>query len=208
MLNGMGDLGVQPAHTSATGRQSCGVSHPYFNRSALGLLNAQVGFDLKWNPPKPGFEAARRGLRFERKVVAWFTATYPTRFVAGLPFTFQTNRKRGTAVPDGLLFSPDWRSCCIVEVKLTHCADAWWQMEAFYKPIVQEALRTFKVVCLEVCKSYDPWVKLPRPSELLSSVEDVFQAREDVCCVMATRDGGLSYAKSSPHQTGDELYKC
>ncbi len=203
MLNGVGELGVQPAHTSATGRQSCGLPHPYFQRSALGLLNAQAGFNLEWKQPQSSAGFAQRGLRFERKVVKWFEATYPSRFLAGLPFTFQTSRKRGMAVPDGLLFSPDWRTCCIVEVKLSHCSDAWWQMEAFYKPIVAEALHGYRVICLEVCKSYDPWVKLPRPSELLSSVEDVFQAREDVCCVMATRDGGLSYAKSSPHQTGD-----
>ena len=137
MLNGMGDLGVKPDHTSATGRQSCGVSHPYYNRSALGLLNAQAGFNLRWNPPKSSAEFARRGLRFERKVVKWFEETYPSRFIAGLPFTFQTNRKVGRAIPDGLFFDASWRTCCIVEVKLTHCADAWWQMEAFYKPIVQ-----------------------------------------------------------------------
>lgn len=92
-----------------------------------------------------------------------------------------------------------------MEVKLAHCSDAWWQMEGFYKPIISEALRGMRVVCLEVCKSYDPWVKLPRGTELLSSVEHVFQAREDVCCVMATRDGGLSHAELCPHETRNQL---
>ena len=154
------------------------VSHPYFRRSVTNLLNARAEFGaVAWSPPCTT-AATKRGARFEEKVVASLSAAYGTQFLAGLPFSFQTCSKRGRAIPDGLLFSSDWKSVVVVEIKLRHSGDAWWQLERFYLPIVRESLRPLNVTTLEVCRYYDPAVRLPRPVAFVNEALEALSIRE------------------------------
>jgi len=50
----------------------------------------------------------------------------------------------------------DHRFMVIVEVKIQHMPEAWWQLEAAYRPILQAAAPKADIYCLEVCRSYDP----------------------------------------------------
>lgn len=183
------------------------VVHPYFNRRLGGsLLQASVDFGAGASQaartPSASSEATKRGLRYERRVLRSFSAAHGCRFVAQLPFSFQTCAKRGRAIPDGLLLSEAGDAVCIVEVKLHHCADAWQQLTQFYLPIVREALAPLRVCCLEVCSSYDPWVKLPGPVRLLADPSEAFETREGFA-VLVTRKGDLRCPTSST--AGQEL---
>ena len=167
------------------------VSHPYFRRSAAGLLSASIGFGEQARLPPPQTEATKRGVRFEEKVVRSLTRSYPS-FVSGLPFYFQTCTKRGKAIPDGLLFSEEWKALLVVEVKLRHCGDAWQQLVQFYLPIVSESLRgVVRAVPLEICKYYDPQVKLPKPTAFVGSLEEALSVRTEAylpVLIWSTRD--------------------
>lgn len=183
--------------TRSTAGQLCGVSHPYFTRQLTSpLLDARICFGSSATLPGPRSEAAKRGVRFERKVADSLSQSFRTRFVSNLPFSFQTSAKRGKAIPDGLLFT-EREEVVLIEVKYQHCADAWWQLERFYLPIVREALRVFRVVPLEICSIYDPWVKLQKSVALVESPLEALEARDCFHPVLATRNGSLQCRTSS-----------
>lgn len=142
------------------------------------LLGASFGLGERAFLPPPRSAAAKLGVRFEAKVVRALSSTYGNRFVSGLPFFFQTCGTRGRAIPDGLLFAARGRGLVIIEVKLRHSTDAWHQLEEFYLPIVREAGWPFDVTCLEVCKYYDPAVRLPKAVAFVSSAEEALEVRE------------------------------
>lgn len=162
------------------------ISHTYFRREVKGkLLSASIAFGSSLTTSKGSNASARRGLRFEAKVCKEFSARYGSRFVPQLPIFFQEEMtadlrrgQRGKAIPDGLLFSPDWKSVCIVEIKLRHSGDAWWQMNRFYRPIVEKALGgAFEVRTMEVVQNYDPRVKLPQVTAHLMSPDEIWELR-------------------------------
>ena len=176
------NLGV--SHVADAGRthpaSAPPAAHPYFIRSvpAATFLNARIEFDQKPPQPKVTQAAAKQGLRFEAKVLSALAADCGPRFLPSPCFSFQVNSKRGRAIPDGLLLSQDQTTATIVEIKLRHSGDAWWQLTRFYHPIAQEALRGLRVVLLEICKHYDPSVKLPRPVAFVDTVDEAAEIRE------------------------------
>lgn len=156
------------------------VSHPYFKRQLDSpLLNARIEFGPAANLPPPRHAAAKLGVRFEKKVCAALRRVHGDAFLDGLPFSFQTCNKRGRAVPDGLLFSQTERAVVLIEIKLRHTGDAWWQLERFYQPIVCEAFRLFQVIPLEICKYFDPSVRLPKPTAFVSCAEEALSIRSE-----------------------------
>lgn len=166
---------------------------PYFRRT-LGpdrLLRAQVDFEMRGSlAPPPTSESGKRGLRYERKVLASLAQRYGLRVAPQLPFLFQTNSKRGRAVVDGLVLLDPGRAL-VVEVKTAFSADAWYQVHKFYLPIVREALPGLDVRGLVLCQNFDPWVKVPKEPRLVDSPEAVFDASTDSLCVLISRDGSL-----------------
>ena len=161
------------------------VVHPHFKRSVDPrlLLNAKPLFGASHWQPRPRNPAKKAGIRYENKVLKHFTEECGNRFIPGLPFLFQSIKSQpGRAVPDGLLFAKDWSAVSIVEVKLRHSGDAFYQLYKFYLPILEEVFRpALRVVCLEVCQFYDPFVKGYKPCEFIEKPDDVFSLRTEVC---------------------------
>lgn len=182
-------LASQAARPSAV--HPAGISHPV--HFADRVLQARIEFASSAILPRrvaaKQTESTKRGLRFEARVTAALHSAFPARFVSQLPFSFQTNSKRGRAIPDGILLSQRERAACIIEIKARHTSDAWWQLERFYAPIIREALPGFRICLLEICGVYDPAVKLPKAAALLERPEDVFETRECFHPVYVTRKG-------------------
>ena len=206
-LQTVGDL---PAVARADTARVDEVSHPYFKRRLEGsLLSARVAWGRSAPVPKPQSAAAKRGLSYERKVLKTLEGNFPRRFIAQLPFTFRTQAKTGWAIPDGLLFDFDRRLVLLLEIKYTHGADAWWQLHKFYLPIVQEALPSHRIIPVEICRTYDPAVRLPKAPLLLTGLEEAFEAREGALAILATRTGDCggpqdqSHAEFCPYPSGD-----
>ena len=185
------------AHTGSSMQSPASTprSHLYFKRRlGGGLTSSRFSFSAPLHTkPNRGSAAAKRGLRFESRVLAAFAARYGCRFVPQLSLSFQTNSKVGRAILDGLLLSQCGRKLCIVEVKLSHCVDVFYQVQKFYLPILEDATRGAfeRIVFLEVCRNFDPWVKCPLEPRIISSPDDAFEASEGVLPVIVTRDGEL-----------------
>lgn len=162
------------------------ISRTFFTRELHGaLLSASPVFASSPTNSKGSNASARRGLQFEAKVLKEFSTLYGPRFISQFPFFFQEEMttqlrrgQRGKIITDGLLFSADWRSVCIVEVKLRHTADAYFQTSKFYKPIVEKAFGgCFEVFTLEVVQQYDPRVRLPAQRAVVLSADEVWDLR-------------------------------
>ena len=162
------------------------ISRTFFTRELHApLLNASPCFGSSPTNSKGSNASARRGLRFEAKVLKEFQALYGSRFISQFPFFFQEEMtaqlrrgQRGKIITDGLLFSSDWQKVCVVEVKLRHTADAYFQTTKFYKPIIEKAFGScFEVFTLEVVQQYDPRVRLPAQRAVVLSPEEVWDLR-------------------------------
>lgn len=74
--------------------------------------------------------------------------------------------------PDGLLFLPYIGQITIVECKLQHTSDAYWQLRWLYLPVIAKAFPATEWnygVC-EVVKWYDPAVHFPERVKLRKDV--------------------------------------
>ena len=163
--------------TDAVGASSCGPVHSYFKREVGAWVRAQLRLDQTARLPTPTSQAALNGVRYEKKVLALLTRTYPNRLLPG-PVLELLGSTKTKAIPDALLFSEDFLSCCIVEVKLRHTGDAWHQLNKFYLPIVRAALPWARVCGLEITSQYDPYQILPQQVSFVESAAQAFETRE------------------------------
>jgi hypothetical protein len=156
-----------------------GRSHlSYFKRKLKSeLLYAHLAPLIalpKFKPRRPG---AKAGLIYEAKVLAALRAK--PGFIAHLPFCFNEGEGKKYAIPDGLLFSRDFSEVCVVEIKIRHTADAYHQLNDFYIPIVHRAFGgALRVFGLEICKNYDPLIRLPRPPSHVICTDEAFTIRD------------------------------
>lgn len=191
-----------PPSSASRSALCAGLTPPvYFRRSISRIVHAYpewTAWDLKL--PRAKSAAAKAGTRFEKTVLAALAAqlkggashnpaddnevspqtcdlqSMPT-LLPGPVFAFtgvENGRMRsGRAIPDFILidFSLSW--ILIGEVKLRHSADAWYQLNNFYIPIVRRALPGFYVSGLEICKYYDPDVRLPERVQFVSKAVEV-----------------------------------
>lgn len=168
------------------GTGSNSVSHPYFVRKLKRPLLSASFRPYADRASRGSSPAAKRGLRFEAKVLRGLEKTYGVKhFIPHLTFVFEEEMgadcrpgQRGTAIPDGLLFSSDFRQVLLLEIKLRHSGDAWYQTNRFYRPIVQKAFGNLvEVIPVEIVHLYDPRVKLPVPQAPLRRLDEAFGLR-------------------------------
>ena len=180
MQLGVDKLDVRLGLPADAPETTCGsLVHSYFKREAGPLERAQLLLGEHSQLPRPASQAALNGVRYEKKVLASLLKTFGNRVLPGPVFRFKAQDGfSGRAIPDALLFSPDFRSCCVVEVKLRHTGDAWHQLNRFYLPIVRKALPWCRVCGLEITSSYDPFQNLPQRVAFVENVEGAFETRE------------------------------
>lgn len=74
--------------------------------------------------------------------------------------------------PDGLLFQPYDHTITIIEIKLQHTADAWWQTKMLYLPVVA-AVFPPELWCYNICeivKWLDPATHFPWPTRRVGNL--------------------------------------
>lgn len=126
-------------------------------------------------PPvsRGGTAAQVQGLRYERHATRMLEDTFAFT-VPQLGFRyFNANAQGFWCWTDACIFSDDMRTVTICEIKWHHTVDAWVQLSELYAPVVQVAFPHLQVRLLEVCKFYDPAVRLPGRVKLMASVEDL-----------------------------------
>lgn len=154
----------------------CGTAHPYFTRKLGNLFEARIDSSQEIRQAKGNSEAKKLGIRFEKQVSKSLTLLYHDRWVPQFAFRFNGKQR---AIVDGLLFDEKFQGACIVEIKLRHTGDAFHQLWNFYKPIVDFAFRgAVSLSCLEICRYYDPSVKLPKPVAFVDVAGEAGSIRE------------------------------
>lgn len=77
---------------------------------------------------------------------------------------------------DGLIVDPHKGRIIIVEVKLRHCATAYFQLFKTYLPVLQELFGgTYEISCIEVVRWFDCATLVPRTPALC---KEPMQARQ------------------------------
>jgi hypothetical protein len=106
----------------------------YVPRRIIGLKTAAR---LLTSPfPKSHLtERQKKGLAFEKKVVARLEELWPGRVLHGPWFEFEDANGHGYCQADVLVNRGDW--LMIVEAKLTQQEKAWLQLEGLYMPVVE-----------------------------------------------------------------------
>lgn len=110
------------------------------------------------------------GKSYERRVHEHLGNVYPG-YVAGQWFKFFDGQRQRWCQTDGLLFDPDIGAVCIIEVKYQHTADAWWQLNELYLPVVRNAFPGWLITTCEVVKWFDPAVVCPQKPRLCRTPE-------------------------------------
>lgn len=131
-------------------------------------------FDAKGPGFGPRRATGRRGegLKYEAKALGRLDVLFPGKLVWGpwLRFSSSTAPYERWCQPDGLLVDIQTGVLVVVEVKHHHTAEAWWQLEKLYKPVLKTLFPTdlWRIELLEVVRWFDPAVLFPCPTVLVS----------------------------------------
>jgi hypothetical protein len=113
-------------------------------------------------------------MRYERKVQCYLLDIFPHHYIASPWFTFQKHEgdKRVWCQPDGLLIDLQLGLITLVEVKLRHTSDAWWQTRQLYLPVVRRLFgsRMWEYNILEIVRWYDADTLFPERYKLCPEI--------------------------------------
>lgn len=122
--------------------------------------------------------AQQAGLNYERRVKRYFESKgYSVAWDVG--FEFCAPPIRSKAWPDMFLLDKVQNIACVIEIKLTHGADAFWQLELYRKCLAKASLGSFDVRTLEITAGYRPEIQIPLKRELIDE-KDIFSKQSDV----------------------------
>lgn len=134
-------------------------------------------------PPSKSTPSQAAGLRYEKKwhefAANHYGTSYQTFEDRQIAFSDEVYGWR-TCRPDGLFWDEGRRQLLIFEVKIRHTADAYWQLEKLYKPVLSHFYIGIDKVLIEVTKSFDPSTPFPCEYHLMHGSEfmlgDTFKA--------------------------------
>lgn len=154
------------------------TSHRKFNQPVGGLRYARMQVEA----PPFIVEEKRRGKRaqgilYENRVHDEFLERYPG-YIPSVWFHYADSESDGKwCQTDGLIIDPKEGRITIVEVKLQHCPQAYYQLFKTYLPVLRELFgSTYELACLEVVKWFDCATLVPRTP---SMCKDPLAARLD-----------------------------
>ena len=147
----------------------------YAKRNAEDVVTAELLKFKLYHPPKRRSAAQRLGLKYEKDVCSELLTTLdPVKGSLLFQPAFRFNAGRAFdehAIPDIVYLAPS-NVITIFEIKLKHTADAWYQLRKLYRPIVAKAYPGHAINLCEVCKWYDPSIKLIGETEIVDNLWD------------------------------------
>lgn len=116
----------------------------------------------------------RQGVLYEDAVQGYLSDQFGEWYIDGPWFIFWTSEEDRPRYcqPDGLLFDPVGRTIWIIEAKLKHTTDAWWQLRHLYTPVIAAVFppQIWDIRVCEVVRWYDPAVPFPEKVALVPQV--------------------------------------
>jgi len=101
------------------------------------------------------------GIRYETKVQRILGERYGN-YIASPWLTFvDVSGRLHWCQPDGFLIDIKKGQIIIIEMKIKHTSDSWWQLWYLYLPVMKAIFPTFEFRVLEVVKWFDPQVVFP-----------------------------------------------
>lgn len=135
------------------------VLPPAYFRPAINPHNVRQ-IDYRPHGKRPN-AAQKVGLRYEAEFHKFARAMSLGKYTTfeHHQLSFQDDTGWRACRPDGVLMVGG--TLYIFEVKIRHTTDAWWQLHHLYKPVLQIVFPKLPIVCIEVCRSFDPMVDFP-----------------------------------------------
>jgi hypothetical protein len=120
-------------------------------------------------PPPVRTAAQRSGQRYERRAHQALSARFspergtllyaPAMWIA---YSVSGEGKLHWAQPDGLLIDLKRGLITVLEIKIRHTTDAWWQLRKLYEPLIRKLFGSaWRYAVCEVVRWYDPVVRWP-----------------------------------------------
>lgn len=136
-------------------------------------LCSSPGFNYKQSGRMTAARAA--GIKYEKAINLRLEGEFGSSYLASPWFRFSDSLEARPSFcqPDGLLFLPEEGKIVIVEIKLRHCVEAWWQLRHKYERVVAAVfpLDLWGISTCEVVKWYDPSTVFPEPIALCPYIE-------------------------------------
>ena len=127
-------------------------------------------------------KARADGIRYERKAHAYITEKWSDECVIApwIKFTSQNSPKsRGRTLwcqPDALIVDLRRGEITVIEIKLKHTSDAWWQVRRLYTPVVKHIFgEHWTYRALEITKWFDADTKFPERFDFLDTLSELPQ---------------------------------
>jgi hypothetical protein len=141
--------------------------------------------NLPFRPHKPTSQSARRGLKHEERAHKHFIELYGLSYFHSIWFAYGDSGQVRYCQIDGLLADAKRKSLVLVECKLTHTPEAYWQTEYLYVPVLRawltDAGRAFwQISVCEVVRWFDPHTAFPTHPTLVEGLEYVRPDRFNV----------------------------
>lgn len=145
------------------------VPPPRFRPLRGQVTEARCLLSIGYDAAAGTTDAQRAGLRYEAKVQQFLKSRFPA-YEAAPWLHFLDDKLARTAQPDGVLKLNNF--VVIFEIKHQHCPEAWWQLERLYRPVIEVIWPNTPVMCIEVCRSYDPSMPFPCPVTLIEKIDE------------------------------------
>lgn len=118
----------------------------------------------------PGTHSAaqKAGKRFEKKLLSKLE-TKDGFQVLKAPWIQYENGSTRWCQPDALIIRKD--DVLIIEAKLTHTSDAYWQLRLLYEPVVRLLSPGANIHLVEITRSFDPAVRMPEEMVLFFELD-------------------------------------
>jgi hypothetical protein len=123
-------------------------------------------------PASRGTTAARRaGIAYEKRVLKFLEREFSSRLRRSPAIGFYDDAGKRLAIPDALLYLDSDR-IAILEIKISHRSDSFFQLNNLYRPLIERLVRPgVKVSCVEICRSFDPSVAYPCTFDVIQDIE-------------------------------------
>lgn len=160
-------------------------------RNRRTYQNSLVNSTVTWAQfaPEPSFlsstaikvtGAKRQGINYERRAQEYIEAVVPwkelepqTKYLKS-PWLCYKTKSSGEQLlycqPDGLIIQLEQKRCTIVEIKLQHTSEAFYQIKKLYQPVLEKVYPDFVFSALEIVKWLDPHTKFPVPFKLAEDI--------------------------------------
>lgn len=144
-----------------------------FTKRTAGNLTFAVPLWGVCPPVSKGQSVAQiNGLRYEAQVLRLLEDRFPLA-VSHLGFRYVSDGRSYTCWPDAIVFNERLKIINVVEVKWRHTVDAWVHFKELYLPVIKKAFPSCSVHAIEVCKAYDPNVRLPGQPKIMTDLKQL-----------------------------------